>query len=134
MAVHPKEELLTHILDPSRSVEGNFRAYSVLTLDGVVINGMLASESKTAIELFDAEGKKKSVLREDIDQFTMSSKSIMPEGFEKSMKATELIDLLEFLTKRGKFVPIDLAKVANLPSDRSLFSDPNNRVERLTFR
>ena len=133
MAVHPKEELLTHILDPSRSVEGNFRAYSVLTLDGVVINGMLASESKTAIELFDAEGKKKSILREDIDQFTMSTKSIMPEGFEKSMKATELIDLLEFLTKRGKFVPIDLGKVANISSDRSLFSDPNNSVERLVF-
>ena len=28
MAVHPKEELLTHILDPSRSVEGNFRVYT----------------------------------------------------------------------------------------------------------
>ena len=28
MAVHPKEELLIHILDPSRSVEGNFRLYT----------------------------------------------------------------------------------------------------------
>ena len=30
MAVHPKEELLVHILDPRRSVEGNFRLYRVL--------------------------------------------------------------------------------------------------------
>ncbi len=28
MAVHPKAELLLNILDPSRSVEGNFRVYS----------------------------------------------------------------------------------------------------------
>ena len=58
MAVHPKEELLIHIIDPSRSVEGNFRVYTVVTNDGRVMNGLLASESKTAIELFDAEGKK----------------------------------------------------------------------------
>ncbi|MGB7323790.1 MAG: PVC-type heme-binding CxxCH protein [Rubripirellula sp.] len=133
MAVHPKEELLTHILDPNRNVEGNFRAYSVLTLDGVIINGMLASESKTSIELFDTEGKKVSVLRDDIDQFRMSTKSIMPEGFEKTMTPDELTDLLEFLVKRGKFVPVDLSKAATLPSDRSLFADRNNRAERLVF-
>ncbi|TWU56652.1 Trehalose utilization [Rubripirellula tenax] len=133
MAVHPKEELLTHILDPNRNVEGNFRAYSVLTLDGVIINGMLASESKTSIELFDTEGKKISVLRDDIDEFRMSKNSIMPEGFEKTMKPEELTDLLEFLVKRGKFVPIDLGKVATLPSDRSLFVNKNNTSERLIF-
>ena len=42
MAVHPKHELLTHIIDPSRSVEGNFRIYSVATEDGKVLTGMLA--------------------------------------------------------------------------------------------
>ncbi len=49
MAVHPKEELLVHILDPSRSVEGNYRAYSVATADGQVLTGLLASESKTSL-------------------------------------------------------------------------------------
>ncbi len=43
MAVHPKAELLTNILDPNRSVEGNFRTYTVLTSDGVVMTGMLAA-------------------------------------------------------------------------------------------
>lgn len=44
MAVHPKAELLTHIIDPSRNVEGNFRLYNVLTTDGRVVNGILAGE------------------------------------------------------------------------------------------
>ncbi len=55
MAVHPKHELLTHILDPNRSVEGNFRIYSVMTVDGLVLAGMLAGESRTSIEIIDAK-------------------------------------------------------------------------------
>jgi putative heme-binding domain-containing protein len=121
MAVHPKEELLVHIIDPSRSVENNFRAYTLLTVDGLVLTGMLASESKTAIELFDTEGKKQAVLREDIEQLTASTKSIMPEGFEKSLSEQQLIDLLEFLTARGRYVPLDIAKAATSATDRGMF-------------
>ncbi len=67
MAVHPKAELLTHILDPSRDVEGNYRIYTLLTADGTIVNGLLASESKTALEMYDSEGKKLVVLREDVE-------------------------------------------------------------------
>ena len=58
MAVHPKDHLLTDIIDPSRSVEANYRAYQVTLNNGRVMTGLLASESKTAIEIYDAEGKK----------------------------------------------------------------------------
>ncbi len=58
MAVHPKRELLVHLIDPNRSVEGNFREYSAVTDDGRVLTGLLAGESKTAIEIVDAETKK----------------------------------------------------------------------------
>ena len=138
MAVHPKEELLTHILDPSRSVESNFRLYTVVTADGLVINGMLASESRTAIELFDAEGKKTSVLREDIDEFVGTKKSLMPEGVEKELSRQELTDLLEFLTQRGSFYPLDLTGGATIASDQDLFPGGEKYVlpdwEPQTFR
>src|SRR5205823_2546012 len=82
MAVHPKEELLIHILDPSRSVEGNFRVYRVSKKDGTIALGMLASESRTAVELIDTDGKRHSILRDDIDELVGSNKSLMPDGFE----------------------------------------------------
>src|SRR4030095_12580710 len=41
MAVHPKHELLMKLIDPSRNVEGNFRVYRVLTVDGVALSGLL---------------------------------------------------------------------------------------------
>jgi uncharacterized protein len=133
MAVHPKEELLIHILDPNRSVEGNFRVYSVVTTDGRISTGLLASESKTAIELFDAEGKKQSIQREDIEELIASTKSLMPEGFEKQVTKAELTNLLEFLTQRGKFLPLDLRKVATIVSTKSMFVSEDADVERLIF-
>ena len=133
MAVHPKQELLTHILDPNRSVESNFRAYKLMTLDGMVISGMLASESKTAIEFFDTEGKKTNVLRDDIEELVMSSGSTMPEGFENSIKPEAMTDLLEFLTSKGKYTPLSLDKVATAISTKGLFSDGDNGPDRMIF-
>lgn len=133
MAVHPKHELLIHILDPSRSVEGNFRAYTVQLVDGRVINGMLAGESRTAIEIIDTEAKRHPIPRDDIEELVGSKKSIMPEGFEKQLTATDLTNLLEFLTQRGQFVPLDLRKVASAVSTRGMFYNRDADAERLIF-
>lgn len=100
MAAHPKAELLIHLIDPSRNVEGNFRVYSVVTVDGLVISGVLASETKTSVELIDSQAKKHVVQREDIEDLQASSKSLMPDGFEKQVTPREIRDLLEFLTSR----------------------------------
>ena len=133
MAVHSKEELLVHIIDPSRNVEGNFRVYKVGTVDGLLLTGMLASESRTSIELIDTEGKKKNVLREDIEQFAMSNKSVMPEGFEKSINRTGITDLLEFLTDKGQFIPVQLDKYSTAVSTKGLFSDSTNGPDQMVF-
>jgi hypothetical protein len=125
--------LLIDILDPSRSVEGNFRVYQVTTQSGLVLSGLMASETKTTIELFDTQGKKLVVQRDDIEQIVASPKSLMPDGFEKTLKAEELIDLLEFLTARGKFVPLALDKAATIVSTRGMFYSKDSPGERLVL-
>ncbi|MCC9606544.1 ThuA domain-containing protein [Blastopirellula sp. JC732] len=131
MAVHPKAELLTNIIDPSRSVEGNFRTYTVMTIDGKLLTGMLAGESRTAIEIIDAEAKKHQLAREDIEELVSSRKSLMPDGFEKQMTRQELTDLLEFLTSKGKFVPLPLDRVATITSNKGMFYSTDNPTETL---
>ncbi len=133
MAVHPKEHLLAEIIDPSRSVEANFHLYTVSTTKGRLFVGVLAAESKTTIELFDAEGKKQAILRADIDKLQVSPKSLMPDGFEKDVSRKELTDLLEFLTQRGKYLPLPLDKVATAVSTRGMFNSEDARAERLVF-
>ncbi len=133
MAVHPKHELLTHIIDPSRSVEGNFRIYTVVKTDGVILNGMLSGESRTAITLIDTEGRENQIAREDIEELVRSRKSLMPEGFEKQMSAEELSNLLSFLTDKGRFLPISLDRYATAVSTKGLFSNDDNGPDRMIF-
>ncbi len=133
MAVHPKEELLIAILDPSRSVEGNFRTYTANTLDGRVVTGLLAAETRTAVELVDAENVRHALRRDDLDTLTESPKSLMPEGFEKQMTPADLGDLLAFLTAKGKYVPIPLDKVATVDTTHGMFFASDGPVERLIF-
>lgn len=120
MAVHPKAEILMNVLDPSRSVESNFRTYQVLTAEGKVINGMLAGESAKAIRMINTQGKEEQVLREDIDEMTASAKSLMPEGFEVSISKQEMTDLLAFLSTRGRYTPLTLSVAATLSGAKGL--------------
>ena len=133
MAVHPKPELLMNILDPSRSVEGNFRTYSIRTTDSLVLTGMLASESKTSIEIINAQGKKEVILRDDIEELIASQKSLMPEGFEGQISRSEMRDLLEFLASKGKYVPLPIDKVATSVTTKGMFFDEKGTAERLVF-
>ena len=133
VAVHSKAELLTEIMDPSRSVEGNFRVWTVVTKKGQVLNGLLSSETKTSLEVVDAEGKKHTLLRQDVEELTASPKSLMPEGFENQLKPEELANLLEFLTQRGKYLPLSLARVATAVSTRGMFYSAQSETERLVF-
>ncbi len=133
MAVHPARELLVHILDPNRSVEGNYRAYTVTTDEGRVFTGLLAAESRTAIELVDAEGKRHPIQRDAIEDFVPSRNSLMPVGLEKQITPRGFADLLAFLTQRGRFVPLSLEKVATAVSTKGMFHGPESRVDRLVF-
>ncbi len=57
----------------------------------------------------------------------------MPEGFEKVMKTEELVDLLEFLAQKGKYVPLPLDKIATVVSTKDMFFDAGGTSERLVF-
>ncbi len=133
MAVHPKAEILMNVLDPSRSVENNFRVYQILTAGGAVISGMLAGESANSMRLIDTQGKEQQVLREDIEQMTASSKSLMPEGFESSITKQEMADLLSFLNQRGKFIPLLLSNAATLSGPVGLPSFRGGENDKLEF-
>lgn len=133
MAAHPKLELLTHIIDPNRDVEGNYRVYAVRTTDGRTLSGLLASESNTMIELVDVKGAKHQLLREDVAGYAATGASLMPEGFENEINAQDLTDLLEFLTQRGVFRLVDIGPAATITSARGMFYDVQNRSERIVF-
>ena len=132
-AVHPKEEILIHVIDPSRSVEGNFKLYRVTTSDDRTILGILGATTGTTVEIIDADAKRHPLPKSEIVTLKETDKSLMPEGFEKVMKVPELTDLLEFLTQKGKYVPLPLDKVATVVSTKGMFFDEADTTGRLVF-
>lgn len=95
-----KAALLYDILDPNSKVEPRFAAYTVLTVDGNVLTGLIAEESDEAIVLKMAEGKSQTIGRAEIEAVKASEVSLMPEGIEKEITTSQMADLLEYLTAR----------------------------------
>ena len=89
-------DILTEILDPNRSVEANYRLWTVTTKDGETFSGRLEAETQTSVEILDLTSRKHAVQRKDIASLEASSLSIMPSGFE-SLPEKDLAALLEFL-------------------------------------
>ena len=57
----------------------------------------------------------------------------MPVGFEKQIPPAKFADLLAFLTAKGKYLQLPLAKAATVVSTRGMFYDVNNRGETVVF-
>ena len=130
IATHKRGDLLIRILDPNRGVEANYQQYNLTTDDGRTFIGLLVDDNRTSVEILDAEGKRHTVLRENIDSLVNTRRTLMPEGFEK-LGADTINDLLEFLTAPGKYVPLRLEPVATITSVKGMFYNEDDEAERL---
>jgi putative heme-binding domain-containing protein len=98
-----EDDLLIAILDPSREAQASFLSYTVVTDEGKVLTGIIASESSTAITLRRAEGKEDVLLRDQIETLKSNGISLMPAGMEKELKPNEMADLIAYIkTITGK--------------------------------
>jgi putative heme-binding domain-containing protein len=95
------ETLLIAILDPNRAFEARYTAFTIATVDGRVLNGLIVNESANAVTLRRQEGKEDVLLRSDIAEMAASGQSLMPEGVEKDLKPSEVADLIAYIASVG---------------------------------
>jgi len=103
-ADRPLEKLVTDIVDPNRSVEPRYEAAVVVTVDGDVVDGVLVESSADTVVLARAGGERRAVPRSAIETLSATGRSLMPEGFGRTIPAVEFVDLIEFL-RDGRPVP-----------------------------
>ena len=89
--------ILLNSVYPSLDVPHAYRTVSVLTVDGRVVNGVLAEEDETKIVLRTPEQPRVVIAKEDIDFRKISRQSMMPDGQLDAMKPQEVIDLVKYL-------------------------------------
>ena len=89
--------ILLNSVYPSLDVPYAYRTVSVLTVDGRVVNGVLAEEDDTKIVLRTPEQPRVVIAKDDIDFRKISRQSMMPDGQLDAMKPQEVIDLVKYL-------------------------------------
>jgi putative heme-binding domain-containing protein len=92
------EQLLSNVFDPSLVIGAGYQATTVFTKSGRSVTGLVTEDSSRRVVLKTQGGKLETVARDDVDEISASSVSLMPEGVENQLKPQEIADLFAFLT------------------------------------
>ena len=103
-ADRPIEQIVVAIVDPNRTVEPRWESSVVVTEDGEVIEGIVAESGQDSLVIVRAGGERRTVPRQQIETLQASGRSLMPEGFGRSLQPVELADVVAFL-RGGRPVP-----------------------------
>jgi putative heme-binding domain-containing protein len=90
-------DIMTSILDPNRSIAYGYDMWSVKLNNGKTIQGIISTETPTAITLKNTEGVETNIARQDIASLTALGMSAMPVDLEKKINKQQMADLLAFL-------------------------------------
>ena len=92
-----REDMYVNILNPSAAVSHNYETYSLLTVDGTSITGILVNQTDDEVTLKTADAILKTVAADDIEQLKKQSISLMPADLQKNLTVQNLLDLVDYL-------------------------------------
>ena len=95
------ENILSDILLPGLSIADGYDLWSIDLQNGERLQGLIASETPSAILLRSAGGQDRSVSRQDIKSLKVLNDSAMPSGLENNMSQQDMADLIAFI-RNGK--------------------------------
>ncbi|MGB0598240.1 MAG: c-type cytochrome [Rubripirellula sp.] len=89
--------ILLNSVDPSYDVPDGYKMVLIQTVDGRLLNGVIAEEDATRVVLKTVEQPEVVIAKDDIEARKISTKSMMPDGQLDQMKPQEVIDLIKYL-------------------------------------
>ncbi|MET7000967.1 PVC-type heme-binding CxxCH protein [Chitinophaga defluvii] len=92
-----KEDMLANILDPNLSILGGYDLWQIEMNNGESIQGIIATETATAITVKSNGKMDRLINRQDVKSLKSLSMSPMPQGLEKNIDKQAMADLLAFL-------------------------------------
>ncbi len=92
-----REALFVSILNPNAGISHNYEAYSVVTLDGLVLNGILVSQTDDQVTIKTKEAVERTIKRDDIDEMVKQTISLMPDNLHQNLSVQELLDLVDYM-------------------------------------
>ena len=89
--------LLANIVDPGAVIRAQYLQYAAVTTGGRVVTGVLAAQDDAGVTLVDAQNKRTTLPRDEIEELRELPTSIMPEDLLKPLSPQEVRDLFRYL-------------------------------------
>jgi putative membrane-bound dehydrogenase-like protein len=112
-----EEAYIRDILAPSETISAGYTTYNLITIDGRILNGLLAAETPTSITMREAGGKDQVILRKDIDELRALPTSLMIDNLSKELSPADVANVIAWLrqpTSRRVLVDENLDLVSHL--------------------
>ena len=94
------QDLLESVVFPSATIVRDYEPYTVVLDDGRSFSGLIREEEATII-IQRQTGEPVTIERSQVDELVPATVSIMPNGLDKALNATELADVIAFLKSLG---------------------------------
>jgi putative heme-binding domain-containing protein len=119
------EYLLINVIDPNRVVGAPYFQRIVKLKKGTVKTGLLAAEDDQSITLKTENDALTVIQKKDIDEddgISVSQKSMMPEGLDKTMSVQDFRDMVRFVMANPFLT--DVAVAGPFPAKKTVSIDP----------
>jgi len=104
----PKEykptDVLQHMLEPSKKIDKKYQSNVFQMESGRVVSGLIVKEEADSVHVVDnptAPDKVRILAKSEIEERSVSTVSIMPQGVLNKLTKEEIIDLLAFVVSKG---------------------------------
>jgi putative membrane-bound dehydrogenase-like protein len=91
------DAIMNNILSPNASISSGYDLWSAGLQNGETVQGIIASETSSAITFRNVGTNDKTINRNNIKSLKALNMSIMPMGLEKQITPQQMADLLAFL-------------------------------------
>ncbi len=112
-----REAMYTAILNPNAGISHNYEQYGIVTVDGLVLNGLLINNNDDEVTIKTSEGIERKIATDDIEEMIQRDVSLMPENLHQLMSVQELVNLVDYLVQLKKEAPKRRAVVNDKKSE-----------------
>ncbi len=97
-----RQALYESILFPSAGISHNYETYSLITVNGNIVNGLMVNRTDDEISIKGADSIVRTYKTNEIDEILKQKISLMPADLQKVMSEEDLVDIVEFMTTLKK--------------------------------
>jgi len=98
------EEILLHVIEPSKKIDEKYANWLFETKQGQTVTGMILEETPTEVKVIEnplAKAEARVLKKAELEGRTKSPSSLMPKGLLDKLSRDEILDLVAYVVAHG---------------------------------